>query len=282
MSDNVMWQMTYGVKSVITFTAACVLFLLGSDGLFAQDWKSAGRAREFTPRITFERGVALPMQSDLHLLLRSEIGGMSAVGDAPMTLTSDTSTHDSASAAPKRKLLPDNMSWMERSLWGEAGMIRGIGIASPLTPEVRKSELGLRRTMLSIHQIGGFVTVGLMAATCYYGQRYLNTYPNVTEGNAHSLYNTHQSLVTATIISYSATGLLSILSPPPLIRRDEYSTITLHKTLAWVHFAGMVLTPIIAKMIGRNIEDYKMAQFHQISAYITLTALTASMVVMTF
>ena len=75
---------------------------------------------------------------------------------------------DSVPAVPMRKLLPDNMSFMEKGLWGEKGILRGIGIASPLTPEVRKSELGLRRTMLTAHQIGGFITLGLIGTALYY------------------------------------------------------------------------------------------------------------------
>jgi hypothetical protein len=180
---------------------------------------------------------------------------------------------DTTAVTPKRKLLPDNMSLMERSLWGESGLFRSVGLAAPLTPEVRKSELGLRRTMLSIHQIGGFVTLGLMISTVYYGQLVLN---------GHRQYlPRHKAFVAATIVSYTATGLLSVMSPPPLIRRDEISTTTIHKTLAWVHFLGMVVTPIIGKTI-KHSSNINMAHYHQVSAYITTGALAASMIVVTF
>lgn len=181
---------------------------------------------------------------------------------------------DSVVSTPKRKLLPDNMSFMERSLWSENGLFRKIGLASsPLTPEVRKSELGLRRTMLSVHQIGGFVTLGLMISAAYCGQEVLN-------GNRQYL-RAHKALVTATIISYSATGILSVTSPPPLIRRDEFSTTTVHKALAWVHFLGMVVTPIIGSTI-KHSSNINMAHYHQISAYVTTGALAASMIIVTF
>ena len=189
-------------------------------------------------------------------------------------------TAEGAPAHPKPKLLPDNMSLMERSLWGEGGIIRAIGFSSPLTPEVRKSELALRRTMLTIHQIGGFATLGLMVTAAYYGQRYLNL------SRSHDR-NLHQTFVTATIASYSLTALLAILSPPPLIRRDETSTTTIHKTLAWVHAAGMIVTPIIGTMIrkrsGRySYNDLSTARFHQVSAYITTGVFAASLIVITF
>ena len=183
---------------------------------------------------------------------------------------------DSLSQPPKRKLIPTNASFMEKYLWDEDGLFRNMGLASPLTPEVRKSELSLRRGMLTAHLIGGIVTLGSMYAAIYYGQQMLNGH---TE---RSYRSNHQLFVTTTIVSYSATGLLSVLSPPPMIRRDEFSTITLHKTLAWVHFTGMVITPILGAMIKRRATTSQLAHFHQASAYITASALTASMIVIMF
>ncbi len=176
----------------------------------------------------------------------------------------------------KLKLLPDNMSWFERTMWGEDGVLRSVGIASPLTPEVRKSELGVRRTMLTMHQIGGFVTLGLMAGAVVYGQRYLDNF----QRNDRSL---HQTFVTATIVSYGLTAALAAFSPPPFIRRNEISTTSIHKTLAWIHFAGMIVTPILGSMINRRGTDFlAQARLHQVSAYITTAVFTAAMVVMTF
>lgn len=175
-----------------------------------------------------------------------------------------------------RRLMPDNLSFLERGLWGETGLLRGVGIASPLTPEVRKHELDVRRTMLTMHQIGGFATLGLMGATVYFGQRSLD-HPDV-----RSYRNAHSNFVIASITTYSATALLSVLSPPPMIRRDESSTTTIHKTLAWVHAAGMILTPILGASIGRRMTNSQRARFHQISGYVTTATLAASMVVVTF
>ncbi|MEO8168309.1 MAG: hypothetical protein ABI623_08680 [bacterium] len=189
----------------------------------------------------------------------------------------DSTVTDSLFLPVKHKLLPDNMSFLERGLWGENGIVRGIGIASPLTPEVRKHELAVRRTMLTMHQIGGFVTLGLMAGAVVYGQRYLDHFQR-SDGNLHSTF------VTATIISYSSTALLAVLSPPPLIRRDgEFSTTTLHKTLAWIHAAGMIITPILGAAINKRGSSYEsQARVHQISAYITTAVFAASMIVVTF
>lgn len=172
--------------------------------------------------------------------------------------------------AVARRLQPENMSIVERALWEENGFFRATGLASPLTPEVRKSELSLRRGMLAAHQVGGFVTLGLMGTAAYFGQK-------VIDGHVEYRRN-HKLFVRATITSYSATALLAVLSPPPMIRRDEISTTTIHKTLAWVHVAGMILTPILGASIYQHASDPRRARFHQVSAYVTMTALAASMI----
>ena len=182
---------------------------------------------------------------------------------------------DSLAPPPHRNLLPPNMSFMEKWMWGENGLMRETGIVGPLSPQERKSELSLRRTMLTTHQIGGFVTLIFMGSACYFGQQIVDGHPEFRRN--------HQYAVTGTIITYSATGLLAILSPPPLIRRDEVSTTTIHKTLAWIHAAGMILTPILGGMVmHRHSTNLQIEHFHQFSGYITTAVFTASMITVTF
>ncbi len=203
------------------------------------------------------------------------LAGRSAVGDTGRSVA-DSAAKSISAPSIRPRLLPERMSFLERGLWGEEGILRTWGIASPLTPEVRKSELSLRRTMLTIHQIGGFVTLGLMGATVYFGQRALDR----SDRRDRDL---HQSFVMATIASYSLTALLAVLSPPPLIRRDETSTTTIHKTLAWVHAAGMIVTPILGAVLNRRSSSFRdRAHVHQIAAYLTTTVFAASMIVITF
>jgi hypothetical protein len=186
----------------------------------------------------------------------------------------DLSPIDTVPTLRTRRLLPQNISFMEKGLWGEEGLLRTSGIAAPLTPESRTSELSLRRGMLVAHQIGGFVTLGLMASAAYAGQK-------IIDGNSgYRPY--HQAFVAGTIATYSATGLLAILAPPPVIRRDEVSTTTIHKTIAWVHAAGMIITPILGSMISRRSSSTQKEHIHQISGYITLATFTASMITVTF
>ena len=191
-------------------------------------------------------------------------------------VSADTVRADSLPRPLVRRLMPENLSFVENKLWGEDGLMRTTGLASPLSPEARKNELTLRRTMLTIHQIGGFVTLGLMGTAVYYGQQSLDN-PRI-----RTYRRDHQTFVTATIASYAVTGLLAALSPPPLIRRDETSTTSIHKTLAWIHFAGMILTPILGASLHRSFSYNQLAHFHQISAYVTLATLAAALIVITF
>ena len=183
---------------------------------------------------------------------------------------------DSINHIIKPRLLPQNISLMENFMWGESGLLRKTGIVSDLTPEERKYELQIRRTMLTAHQIGGFVTLGLMIAGDYFGQKIIDQGKNRSDA--------HQSLERITILSYSLTGLLAIFSPPPMIRRDDFSTVSLHKTLAWIHVAGMIITPILGSMIRERHRLLNMdkAHLHQLSGYLTTAVFAASMVVMTF
>jgi hypothetical protein len=182
----------------------------------------------------------------------------------------------------KPKLLPDKISFGEKLFWGESGVFRGIGFASPLTPEVRKHELDVRRAMLTMHQIGGFLALASMIGTAWTGQRTIDLPRN------RNLRDAHQKMILATVITYSLTASLSILSPPPFIRRDEGGTTSIHKTLAWFHVAGMILTPILGSMVsqrgtkgslGINVDK---AHFHQYAGYITTAIFAASMIVITF
>lgn len=107
---------------------------------------------------------------------------------------------DSVATAPKQRLMPNNLSIMEKWLWGEDGVVRGIGLEPPLTPNERRSELSLRRTMLTAHQIGGFVTLGLMLSAAYFGQQIIDGHPEYRRN--------HQYAVTATIICTRQQGCL--------------------------------------------------------------------------
>lgn len=166
-------------------------------------------------------------------------------------------------------LLPKNISFMENALWGESGLFRTFGIASALSPEQRQKELEWRRTFLTLHQSAGLLSWGLMASTVVTGQLWLDGKMDTP--------NWHKRLLYATISTYAITGLIAIITPPPFERRDEFSTISFHKIAAWVHFAGMIATPILGKAINNSNDYYKSAQIHQTTGYITFSVYSAAM-----
>ena len=90
------------------------------------------------------------------------------------------------SVVRRPRLQPENLGFFERNLWSENGLFRSMGIAAPLTPESRKSELKLRRTMLVAHETSGFVTLGLMLTTVYYGQRVINDGDRISLASAYT------------------------------------------------------------------------------------------------
>jgi hypothetical protein len=201
--------------------------------------------------------------------------GIAAAQPVPIVAGGFAAPSDSVAAPPKRRLQPENLSLLETMLWDEHGFFRSTGLASPLTQQSRKSELGLRRFMLASHQIGGFTTEALMLAAAFTGQKILD--------GDYRYQPWHQALTTATIFSYSGTALLSLLTPPPYIRREsEMSTIWWHKLFAWIHIGGMVATPLLAGAINRRKAYGSTARIHQVAGYITLTAFTAALVVVTF
>lgn len=202
-------------------------------------------------------------------------------GAIPDSLRTPDASSAADLAAMKDPLLPAIMSPGEKLMWGKHGLMREIG-AFPLTEESREKEMSLRRAMLTVHEIGGFITLASMLTTVVYGQLTLN-------GNL-SLGETHKAWAQATIWSYFTTASLSLLSPPPMVRRNEWSTVSIHKGLAMIHFTGMIITPLLADGIAMQERgssspakiDRDKAHIHQVSGYITTATFAAAMMVIVF
>jgi hypothetical protein len=176
--------------------------------------------------------------------------------------------------APAQQLLPEKMGFVKKAFWGEHGLMRSLKI-SPLTPEGRQKELRTRHTMLKMHQFVGIATVGGMLVSIYYGQQIKN---------GKYQYVKQMDVMGFTAVGlYATTGLLQLLAPPPLIIRKSkgsWSSIKVHRTLAYVHFTGMIATPALGYYLHKH--GYNLITYHQVSAYLTTAALASAMVVMTF
>ena len=170
-------------------------------------------------------------------------------------------------------LIPNKFPFTQRVLWGKKGLMRNFN-AFELTPAKREEELKIRRTMLAAHQVLGFVTLGGMVAQGIVGSR-------LYSGNAtHNLHQTHENLALGINICYFTTASLSLFSPPKMLdERKGYSSIKLHKALAFVHLSGLIATNILAGQLESNPD---LRPWHRAAAFTTFGAFAASMIVIKF
>lgn len=164
-------------------------------------------------------------------------------------------------------LLPNRMIFTQRALWGNNGLLRKVGIF-PLNVEQREKELKLRRSMLKIHQVIGYLTLAGMVTQGFLGGKLYNNWER-------GLYNTHKTVGNLTSISYFTGAGLSLFAPPPLINKKSkgFSSIKAHKYLASVHFSAMLAT---------NIFKNRNKQIHKISAYTAVGSFAAAVLVFNF
>ncbi len=185
----------------------------------------------------------------------------------------------------KQSLLPEGMGLIRRSFWGEKGLMRKFDYFK-LTADNRERELVLRRRMLQTHQALGFVALGGMIGSCVTGQLLINSHNG---DNSLTIKTVHDVFVTTTMIAYGTTALMQLLAPPPVIIRKNkgWSNMKAHRTLAYLHFSGMLLTPIAGRMIygdvsqNANASD-QLRKFHQVSGYITTALFAGAVIVMKF
>ena len=169
--------------------------------------------------------------------------------------------------AKDESLIPKRMIFTQRALWGNKGLLRKFGIF-PLNVEQREKELKLRRSMLKIHQIIGYLTLAGMVTQGFLGGKLYNNWER-------GQYKTHKTVGNLTSISYFTGAGLSLFAPPPLINKKSkgLSSIKAHKYLASVHFSAMLATNVFKK---RN------QQIHKISAYTAVGSFAAAVLVFKF
>ena len=99
-----------------------------------------------------------------------------------------------------------------------------------------------RRThMLKIHQRLGLITIAPFAATLITSAFAGGKQTSSTNRDLHA------ALGTATVGLYFTTAYFAIRAPK-IPGTKTRGPIRLHKTLAWIHGPGMVLTPILGEM----------------------------------
>ena len=145
-------------------------------------------------------------------------------------------------------------------------------------------QLSRRRTLLQLHQLGGYATMATLTAAVVLGQvNYLDKYGG---GGDTGRWITPHAIAAFTAAGvFTATGLLAILAPSPLEKPLRVDTATLHKVAMAVATAGIlaqvVLGPITASKEGQlSQRDFALA--HQIIGYTTLVATYTGFLVLTF
>src|SRR4051812_7056977 len=157
--------------------------------------------------------------------------------------------------------------------------------AAALAAQARiQSETRRRRTMLQLHQIGGFATLATMTATVVLGQ--LNYMDKYGGGGDFGTYKTAHSISAYTTPAvFTATGLLAFLAPNPFEKPLRVDTTTMHKASMIVASAGMATQIILGiATAGKEgtLAQRDLALAHQIVGYTTLVATYTGFLVLTF
>ena len=169
-------------------------------------------------------------------------------------------------------IAPKKMLFTQQLIWGNNGILKNRYGSTQDLVERRKIDLRIRRKMLQLHQIGGFVTLGGMVAQGIIGSQLYN--------GSYKLKETHEKLGAAVNLSYGFTAINGLFTPPSTFKRDKKLTsIRLHKWLAIAHMSGMIATNILATQIEKNPS---LKPYHRAAAYTSFFSLGAAMVVIKF
>ena len=169
-------------------------------------------------------------------------------------------------------IAPKKMLFTQQLIWGNNGILKNRYGSTQDLVERRKIDLRIRRKMLQIHQIGGFVTLGGMVAQGIVGSQLYN--------GSYKLKETHEKLGAAVNLSYGLTAINALFTPPSTFKRDKKLTsIRLHKWLAIAHMSGMIATNILGTQIENNVA---LKPYHRAAAYTSFISLAAAMVVIKF
>jgi hypothetical protein len=144
--------------------------------------------------------------------------------------------------------------------------------------------LSTRRTMLQLHQLGGFATLAALGTTVVLGQ--LNYSDKYGGGGDTGRYITPHSIAAYSAAGiFAATGLLALFAPSPFEKQLRLDTATLHKASMAVATAGMVTEVVLGIVTASRegkLSQRDLAMAHQIIGYTTLAATTTGFVVLFF
>jgi len=191
---------------------------------------------------------------------------VAAQSDSLLQQLISTNNVDSSLIQPPAKML-----FTQRVLWGSGGLLKNRYSGNDLVAN-RKMDLKIRRTMLQLHQIGGFVTIGGMLAQGIIGSK-------LYKGD-YKVRELHENVGMAVNLTYGFTALNGLFAPPSAFSRDKKITsIRLHKWLAVLHLSGMIATNILGSQIEDNVS---LKPYHRAAAYVSFASLATALVVIKF
>lgn len=148
-----------------------------------------------------------------------------------------------------------------------------------------QARLDKRSHMLKIHQRMGLITIAPLAATLITGgmakgERERSATGTTLVANTNTTgRNVHMALGTTTAAMYFTTAYFAIRAPK-IAGTPTRGPIKLHKTLAWIHGTGMILTPILGAMAYNQLNNgqrvHGLASAHAPVAYTTAIAYGAA------
>jgi hypothetical protein len=154
--------------------------------------------------------------------------------------------------------------------------LQQLGITPQMTQANVKAQqrLNRRQWMLRWHQRLGLITGGAMFATFFLGH---SAGPHGTPTGR----NIHAALGTATTALYFTTAYMA-LEAPKIPGTKPTGAVKLHEILAWIHFPGMILTPILGYMAYHQEQlgqrPHGIAKLHGLVATVTFLAFASSIV----
>jgi Carboxypeptidase regulatory-like domain len=146
----------------------------------------------------------------------------------------------------------------------------GFSAAQTQGSAAAQKRLDRRTHMLKIHQTLGMITAVPMVASLITagGAKSHRGRPGSVSGR-----RLHATLGGVTAGLYATTAMFAILAPK-IPGTETRGQIRLHKTLAWIHGTGMILTPILGVMAYR--QESRGERVHGIaSAHGAVAAITA-------
>lgn len=146
-----------------------------------------------------------------------------------------------------------------------------------------QARLNKRTEMLKIHQRLGLITLAPMAATLITGPMVKAKGKNgqvITEPSNANL-DFHAALGGTTAALYFTTASFAIFAPK-IPNNPKHGAMRMHEDLAFIHFPGMILTPILGAMAFSQEQNgqkvHGIASAHGVVAYTTVIAYAASIV----